>query len=310
MKVIYMGTADFAREPLEKIAQKHEVVAVVSQPDKPNSKRGLSVVFSPVKNYAVDNGITVYQPLNISSEESIDFLSSLGADIIIVCAYGQVVKKNVLELTKYGCYNIHASILPKYRGAAPIHRAIIDGNKKSGVSIMKMAEGLDTGDVLLIKETEIGENMNIGELHDTLKSIGAEAILEAMEQIENQTAVYTKQDEESSTYAQKIYKEECFIDFNFDAQIVHNKIRGLNPFPTAKTRFGGKMIKLYDCYKTTIAHNKKSGTILDVNKDGIIIACKSDAVVVKRLQPEGKKQMDAVAFFRGLRGEGEVLFGE
>ena len=310
MKVIYMGTADFAREPLEKIAQKHEVVAVVSQPDKPNSKRGLSVVFSPVKQFAVDNGILVYQPLNISDEESIQFLSSLGADIIIVCAYGQVVKKNVLELTRYGCYNIHASILPKYRGAAPIHRAIIDGNMTSGVSIMRMAEGLDTGDVLLVKETEIDENTNTGELHDTLKCIGAEAILEAMEQIENQTAVYTAQDEENSTYAQKIYKEECFVDFNFDAQIVHNKIRGLNPFPTAKTKFGGKQIKLYDCYKTTDNHNKRPGTILGVNNDGIIIACKSDAVVVKRLQPEGKKQMDAVAFFRGLRCEGEVLFGE
>ncbi len=306
-----MGTPEFAVEALAAMyGAGHDIVGVVTQPDKPNSRRGNEVLFSPVKKAAIKRNLPVYQPAYVSSAESKETLASLNADIIVVCAYGQLLKPNILNLTRYGCINIHASLLPKYRGAAPMHRCIINGEIKTGISIMYMDEGLDTGDVMITSEISIAENMNVGELHDLMSAKGAELIVKAVELLETGEAPRTKQNEADSSYAEKITKAECEVDFDLPNTKVHNLIRGLNPFPGAFTHFNGKIIKLFDTEKSDECYNKSAGTLIGLKNNGIAVACKSGSLLIKSLKPEGKRLMTATEFWAGLHQKDGLFFGK
>ncbi len=234
MKVIYMGTPDFAVPALSALIEKHEVVAVVSQPDKPKG-RGKHLVPTPVKEEALKHNIPVYQPEKIKSDDAVELICGIEADIIVVAAYGQILPVSILESKKYGCINIHGSLLPKYRGAAPIQWAVIDGEKKSGVTIMYMEKGLDCGDMILKKEVPIEAEDTYGTLYDKISSVGSRAVLEAMDMLEQGTAKPEKQEDSLSTYAKKIEKEMGLIDWNKPTQDIINLIRGFNPMPGAYT---------------------------------------------------------------------------
>lgn len=304
MRVVYMGTPEVAMLPLEEIIKsKHEVVLVVTQPDKSNSRRGNKVIFSPVKQCAIDNGIEVFQPEKVSEEEAASYIKSFNPDIIVVCAYGQIVKSNILNMSKYGAINIHASLLPHLRGAAPIHRAIMQGDKISGVTIMQMDEGLDTGDMLLKEEIEITENMNVGTLHDKISLVGSKLIVEALNKIEKGEISAEKQDDDKSSYAKKILKEDCHINFENDVKTIYNQIRGLNPFPLAYVNLDEKNIKIYDSIIKNEKTTEKYGTILSYSKkDKALMVAAGDGVIgIKELKMQGKKRMDAASFYNGNR---------
>ena len=304
MRVVYMGTPEVAMLPLEEIIKsKHEVALVVTQPDKSNSRRGNKVIFSPVKQCAIDNGIEVFQPEKVSEEEAASYIKSFNPDIIVVCAYGQIVKSNILNMSKYGAINIHASLLPHLRGAAPIHRAIMQGDKVSGVTIMQMDEGLDTGDMLLKEEIEITENMNVGTLHDKISLVGSKLIVEALNKIEKGEISAEKQDDDKSSYAKKILKEDCHINFENDVKNIYNQIRGLNPFPLAYVNLDEKNIKIYDSIIKNEKTTEKYGTILSYSKkDKALMVAAGDGVIgIKELKMQGKKRMDAASFYNGNR---------
>ncbi len=240
MRIVYMGTPDFAVPALEKLAQSpdYTVAAVFTQPDKP---KGRKMVMTPpdVKVCAEKLGIPVFQPSSMRSEEAYNSLKELNPDVIVVAAYGQILPKAVLDLPKFGCVNIHGSLLPKYRGAAPIQQSVLDGEKVTGVTTMLMDVGLDTGDILLKAETEIGENETAGELFDRLAVLGGELIIETLDKLKKGEITPQKQDESLATHTSKITKELCPIDFNMSAFEVHNKVRGLNPWPVAVTEIAG-----------------------------------------------------------------------
>ncbi len=309
MRVIYMGTPNFAVAPLEAIAEAgHELVAVLTQPDKPNSRRGKDIIFSPVKQAALKRSLPVYQPVNISDDMIVATLRALCADIIIVCAYGQLLKSNVLNLTKYGCINIHASLLPKYRGAAPVHRAIMDGQSETGVTLMYMNEGLDTGDIMISEQTSIVTDDTVGTLFDRLSDLGAELIVKGMKLLSLGTAPRTPQNDAQSSYANKISKTECSIDFSLDAAVVYNKIRGLNPFPGAYAIFNRKIIKLYDTKLLSECYNMQAGTLVGTQGDGIVVVCKNGSILIETLKPEGKRLMKAAEFWAGLQDKENAKF--
>ncbi|EDS73636.1 methionyl-tRNA formyltransferase [Anaerofustis stercorihominis] len=304
MKVVYMGTPDFAVGPLKSIIESgHEVKLVVSQPDKKNSRRGNKIVYSPVKQCALDNEIEVFQPNRVSDDESYEYIKSLKPDVIVVCAYGQIVKSNILNLVKFGCINIHASLLPHLRGAAPIHRSIINGDKVTGVTTMQMNEGLDTGDMLLKEEIEIGDDMTVGELHDKMEIIGSKLIVETLNKLEKGEINPKKQDDNLSTYANKITKEDCHIDFSENVKDIYNKIRGLNPFPLSYVNLDEKNIKIYESIIKNELSNEKCGTILSYNKKdkALLVAAKDGIIGIKELKMQGKKKMDAASFYNGNR---------
>ncbi len=246
MRIVYMGTPDFAVPALEKLAQSpdYTVAAVFTQPDKP---KGRKMVMTPpdVKVCAEKLGIPVFQPSSMRSEEAYNSLKELNPDVIVVAAYGQILPKAVLDLPKFGCVNIHGSLLPKYRGAAPIQQSVLDGEKVTGVTTMLMDVGLDTGDILLKAEIEIGENETAGELFDRLAVLGGELIVETLDKLAKGEITPQKQDESLATHTSKISKELCPIDFNKSAFEVHNKVRGLNPWPVAVTEIAGKTVKVY-----------------------------------------------------------------
>ena len=308
MKIIYMGTPDFAVPALRALNEGgHEIVCVVCQPDKPNSRRGKEAIPCEVKKYATENGLNVYQPERVSSEESFKYLSSLGADIVVTCAFGQLLRKNVLEMTPYGVINIHASLLPKYRGAAPVNRIVMDGEEKSGVTIMHTDEGLDTGDIIISSEVTLG-NMTAGELSDLLSEMGGKLVLEALELLKNGTAPRIAQEGETN-YAEKISKDELFIDFSGDAASVANKIRGLDPFPTAYGVFSdGRKIKLYGAKYISESHSEEYGKILGVRDGYMQIIAKGGIVGISSLKPEGKKLMDVKAFWAGVQNKDSAAF--
>lgn len=304
MRVVYMGTPEVAVKPLEKLIEsKHEVLLTVTQPDKKNSRRGNKVIFSPVKQCAIDNDIKVFQPKRVSDEESYEYIKSFNPDVIVVCAYGQIVKKNILTLAKYGAINIHASLLPHLRGAAPLHRAIIQGDKVTGVTIMQMDEGLDTGDMLLKGEIEIDDKMNVGILHDKVAILGSELIVEALDKIEKGEINPEKQDDSKSSYANKILKEDCHINFDNNVEDIYNMIRGLNPFPISYVNLDEKNIKIYESIIKKEEINEKCGTILSYSKKdkAILVAAKDGIVGIKELKMQGKKKMDAASFYNGNR---------
>lgn len=299
MKIIYMGTPDFSVAPLEAILQAgHEVTAVVTQPDKQKG-RGKEVQMTPVKECALKHGIPVLQPVKIKEPEAVAELKKYPADIFVVAAFGQLLTEEILNMPKFGCINIHASLLPAYRGAAPIQRVIINGEEKTGVTIQQMAKGLDTGDMLLKKEISIDPKETGGSLHDKLSVAGAELIVEALSKIEKGEVVPEKQDDALSCYAKKLDKAMGLIDFDQSAVSIERLIRGLNPWPSAYTLYKGKTLKIWEADVVPLEKKEEPGTVVFVAKDFFDIATKEGALRVKSLQLEGKKKVAVKDFLLG-----------
>ena len=310
MKILFMGTPDFALFSLKALVEsgKHDICGVITQPDKPKG-RGYELLPPPVKAYALKNGLDVYQPQTLKGDEFASLLDTLSPDLIAVAAYGKILPKNVIDYPKYGCINVHGSLLPEYRGAAPMQRAIIDGKKMTGVTIMYMAEGLDTGDMLLKREFEIKEDHNFEDIHDGLGELGANALLELIDMLERGEATRTPQDDAISTYAQKITKQDCCIDFTLCAQRVHDLIRGLSPIPLSFTHTpNGKLLKVIsaEIVDREKAHSQ-AGEVLSI-ENGIEVACSVGSVRLLRVVPEGKSRMNASDFVRGRNiAVGDIL---
>ena len=299
MKIIYMGTPDFSVAPLEAIIRAgHEVTAVVTQPDKQKG-RGKEVQMTPVKECALSHGIPVLQPVKIKEPEAVAELKKYPADIFVVAAFGQLLTEEILNMPKFGCINIHASLLPAYRGAAPIQRVIINGEEKTGVTIQQMAKGLDTGDMLLKKEISIDPKETGGSLHDKLSAAGAELIVEALSKIEKGEVVPEKQDDALSCYAKKLDKAMGLIDFDQNAVSIERLIRGLNPWPSAYTLYKGKTLKFWEADVVPLEKKEEPGTVVFVAKDFFDIATKEGALRVKSLQLEGKKKVAVKDFLLG-----------
>lgn len=298
MDIVFMGTPEFAVPCLERlISDGHNVKGVFTQPDKPKG-RGHKMQFPPVKECAVDAGIPVYQPLKMKDGEAISILENLNPELIIVVAYGKILPKEILDFPKYGCINMHASILPRYRGAAPIQWSVLNGEKISGVTAMQMDVGLDTGDMLLTKTVEIDENETAGELHDKLSVLGADVMSETIDLLLKGELKPEKQNDSDSNYAPMLSKDLCPIDWNESAQKVHNKVRGLSPWPVATAELGEKTIKIH---KTAVSGrcNATPGEVV-VSDKKLVVACgESTSVEIIVLQTEGKKAMNASDFLRG-----------
>lgn len=311
MKIIFMGTPDFAVPCLEKlINSEDEVVAVFSQPDKPVGRKQI-LTAPPVKQCAEKYNIPVFQPEKIKQSNAVEIIKELEADLIVVAAYGKLLSKEILDSTKYGCINVHASLLPEYRGAAPIQWAVIDGKKKTGVTIQQMNEGLDTGDIILTKETEIDINETTPHLFDRLSYIGADVLLDAIDMIKNDSVKLTKQNDELATYAPKITKELSPIDWSLSAFEIHNKVRGLQGSCTAYTTLFGKQLKIH---KTVLLGKNsdciKGGTVVDNNK-AIVVSCgDGELLEILEVQPQGKKRMDVKSFLLGNKIEMNTVLGE
>ncbi len=307
MNIVFMGTPDFAVPCLQRIIDDgHNVCGVFTQPDKPKG-RGHRMTPPPVKELALKYDIPVYQPLKLRQGDSYDILKEINPDVIIVVAYGQILPANILELPEYGCVNIHASLLPRYRGAAPIQWCVINGEKKSGVTSMKMDVGLDTGDMLIQKEIDIGENENAEEFHDRLSALGADVLSQTLAELEKGSIVPKKQDDSFSNYAPMLSKDICPVDWNQPAQTVHNKVRGLYSWPCATADFNGKIIKIH---KTVLAGkvNGKPGEIVE-NGKRLVVACgDGQGVEITVLQAQGKKAMTAADYLRGNPMEKGKLF--
>ena len=304
-----MGTPDFAVPCLDALLTAgHKVVGVFTQPDKPLGRKQI-VLPPPVKAMASGFDIPVYQPERLKDFNADEIIKKLGADIIVVVAYGKILPKAVLEATPFGCINVHASLLPKYRGAAPIQWAVLNGEKETGVSIMQMDEGLDTGDVLLVKKTEIGENETSGELFERLSKIGAEALIEALEQIEDGTVKRTPQPKGNFGYAKMITKELCPIDWNDTAQNIHNKVRGLQDWPCALTKLNGKNLKIH---QTKLCEHEagKPGEVVESDFRLIVSCGDGKCIEILQLQPESKKAMFTKAYLVGNRIEKGTVLGE
>ncbi len=304
MRVVFMGTPDFSVPALERIATEHEVVAVVTQKDKPKG-RGMSVGYTPVKESALKLNIPIYQPDKVKEESFVEELRKLNPDVIVVIAFGQILSNEILTLPKYGCINVHASLLPKYRGAAPIQWAVIDGEEKSGVCTMKMDEGLDTGDIIDVDEITLDPKETGGSLFDKLAKLGGELILKTLQNLEFGKATFIKQDDSKSTYAKKMTKELGHIDFTKDAESIERLIRGLNPWPSAFTYLDGKVMKIWDA--DVVDACGVPGTVISEEKDSFVIATGSKALKVNELQLEGKKRMKASDFLNGRSIEGSKL---
>ena len=310
MKIVFMGTPDFAVGSLQALCEsgKHEILAVVTQPDRPKG-RGNKLLQTPVKEYALAQGLTVYQPQKVKTPEFVELLHELQPELIVVAAFGQFLSKEILELPKYGCINVHASLLPKYRGAAPIQYAIIKGEKESGVTIMQMDIGMDTGAMLDKVVVPIAENTTMGELHDALREQGAALLLEVIDKIAAGTAVAEPQDNEQATYATLLDRSMEHIDWSKTAQEVHNLIRGFNPAPSTFTKLpNGKSLKIWGSKMTDKSSAAAAGTVIETGKHSFFVACGEGVLEIIEVQPESKKRMPAQVFLNG-RGvqEGDLL---
>lgn len=297
MKIVFMGTPEFAEASLQKLLETdHQIIGVFTQPDKPKG-RGYKLVAPPVKELALAHNIPVFQPQKMRDGTALEILQELQPDLIAVVAYGKILPKEILELPRYGCINVHGSLLPKYRGAGPIQWSVINGESVTGVTTMYMGEGLDTGDMILKKETPIGENETYGELHDRLKEIGAQALVETIELIEQGKAPREVQDDSLSSYAPMLDKQIARLDFTKDAQTLHNLIRGLSPWPVAHTTVDGKLLKVH---RAVLASGKgQPGEVIDSKK--FIVACKEGALELLEVQLEGGKRMKGEDFLRGRK---------
>ncbi|MBU9728997.1 methionyl-tRNA formyltransferase [Diplocloster modestus] len=299
MRVVFMGTPDFAVGTLEKLSEAgYEVVGVVTQPDKPKG-RSKQLSASPVKQKALELGIPVYQPVRVRNAECIEEIRKFQADVFVVAAFGQILPKELLEMPKFGCVNVHASLLPDYRGAAPIQWAIIDGQSKTGVTIMRMDEGLDTGDMILKREVPIDKKETGGSLFDKLSVVGAGLCVEALRQLEAGTAVFEKQDESHTSYAKMMKKELGNIDWNKDAASIERLIRALNPWPSAYTNLDQAVLKIWDAEVLDETGDGKPGEIIRIEKDAVCVQTGNGVLSIKEVQLAGKKRMATDAFLRG-----------
>ena len=310
MRIVFMGTPDFAVGSLQALCEsgKHEILAVVTQPDRPKG-RGNKLLQTPVKEYALAQGLTVYQPQKVKTPEFVELLHELQPELIVVAAFGQFLSKEILELPKYGCINVHASLLPKYRGAAPIQYAIIKGEKESGVTIMQMDIGMDTGAMLDKVVVPIAENTTMGELHDALREQGAALLLQVIDKIATGTAVAEPQDDAQATYATLLDRSMEHIDWSKTAQEVHNLIRGFNPAPSTFTKLpNGKSLKIWGSKMTDKSSAAAAGTVIETGKHSFFVACGDGVLEITEVQPESKKRMPAQVFLNG-RGvqEGDLL---
>lgn len=314
MRIIFMGTPDFAVPVLQSlINSRHEVVAVVTQPDRPKG-RGKNMQFSPVKECALAHNIPVMQPVNVSVPEVIDELRAYEPELIVVVAFGQFVTKKIREMPKYGCINVHASLLPKYRGAGPIQWAVINGEKESGVTTMYMCREIDKGDMLL-KDTVTLDPKETGDsLHDKLSMMGGPLLLKTIDQLEDGSAVRIPQCEEESTYAPKLEKTMGNIDWTMDADRIERLVRGLNSWPGTFTKIHGKTVKIWDCdvvCQETLTESQAvatPGTVIVSEKDQLIVKAGNGALSLRMLQPEGKKNMTVDAYLRGYPiAQGELF---
>ena len=314
MRIIFMGTPDFAVPVLQSlINSRHEVVAVVTQPDRPKG-RGKNMQFSPVKECALAHNIPVMQPVNVSVPEVIDELRAYEPELIVVVAFGQFVTKKIREMPKYGCINVHASLLPKYRGAGPIQWAVINGEKESGVTTMYMCREIDKGDMLL-KDTVTLDPKETGDsLHDKLSMMGGPLLLKTIDQLEDGSAVRIPQCEEESTYAPKLEKTMGNIDWKMDADRIERLVRGLNSWPGTFTKIHGKTVKIWDCdvvCQEALTESQAAatpGTVIVSEKDQLIVKAGNGALSLRMLQPEGKKNMTVDAYLRGYPiAQGELF---
>lgn len=306
MKIIFMGTPDFSVAALAALAKEHTIALVVTQPDRARG-RGKKVIPSPVKKMAAELNIPVFQPNRLRDPDAVARVLAETADVIVVVAFGQILPKEILNAPKYGCINIHASLLPKYRGAAPIHRAIQAGESESGVTIMQMDEGLDTGDMLSVETIEITETMTTGQLHDALSELGAMMIVETLNKIESETIQSVAQDDRFATYANKITKSEAEIDWRMEAHAIHNAIRAFDPFPGAWTTCGSMKVK---CFSTACAETSSQGNpgeILEVTERGLRVQTGKGSLWVREVQIPGKRRMPVSDFLRGNKLEKGVV---
>ena len=299
MKIVFMGTPDFAVGALKALREAgHEITLVVTQPDKPKG-RGKELSKSPVKLYAEEWNIPTFQPVKLRLPENVEELRKVKADVFVVAAFGQILTKEVLEMPKYGCINIHASLLPMYRGAAPIHWAIINGEKEAGVTIMQMDEGLDTGDMLLKSAVPLAEDETADSLHDKLMNLGGNLIVEALSKLEDGSLTATPQPEGPLFYAKMLSKEMGNLDFTKDAEELERLVRGLNSWPGAYTFLQEKMLKILASY---VKENESAGTpgeVISVNRDEFVIQCGKGSLAVTRVKPQAKKEMSVHDFLLG-----------
>ena len=310
MKIVFMGTPDFSVPSLKALTESHQVVAVFTQPDRPKG-RGKKLSMSPVKELALQQNIPVYQPERLKNNtEVIEMIKSYQPDIIIVVAFGQLLPKEILQLPRYGCVNLHASLLPKYRGAAPINWSIINGEKEAGNTTMLMAEGLDTGDMLLKDSIELDDKITAGELHDILSSRGAKLLIDTLEGLEANKIVPMPQNDSLSTYASMLSKEMAVIDWNKSAEEIHNFIRGLNPWPVAYSYYENQMLKIYESEVTSQKSSEKPGTIIEVSKSGIKVSCGMGVILIKKIQLPNSKPMYVKDYINGNDLKVKSLLGK
>ena len=297
MKIIFAGTPQFAASALAALLSKHQIVAVLTQPDRP-SGRGMHLTASPVKQLALQQGLPVLQPTTLKTEEAQQAIAQLDADVMVVAAYGLILPKTVLQMPAHGCLNIHASLLPRWRGAAPIQRAILAGDAETGITIMQMDEGLDTGDMLLKKSCAIEAGDTAQSLHDKLAELAAQCIVEALGELERGNLRPEPQNAQLATYAAKLTKSEAQLDWNLDAENLERAVRGYFPFPTANTLFGETPIKIT---RASVGTGKAApGTVIGANKDHILVACGDGALALEVLQKPGGKPMPAAQFLSGF----------
>lgn len=309
MKVVFMGTPEFAVPTLQALIDHHQVAAVVTQPDRQRG-RGKKVQFSPVKEKAAEYKIPVLQPEKARDEEFIQELEIIAPDVIVVVAYGQILPERILNLPKYGCINVHGSLLPKYRGAAPIQWAVLNGEEKTGITTMYMEKGLDTGDMIDKAEVVLDPKETAGSLHDKLMNLGADLLLETLDKLEKGTIVRTKQDDSQSCYAKMLSKEMGRMDFSRSAKELEQWIRGMNPWPSAYTTMNGKTLKIWDADVVSYEGSEEPGTVVKVTKDTIIVAAGEGALALKEIQLAGKKRMPVQAFLLGSSVETGIRLGD
>lgn len=308
LKIAFMGTPDFAIPTLKALCENYTVVCVVTKVDKPKG-RGNKMTAPPVKEFALERNIPVLQPENVKTDEFAQQLASYGADLIVTCAYGKILSRQVLDIPPMGTINVHASLLPKYRGAAPLWHCVINGEKEVGVTTMMTDIGMDTGDMLLTVKMPLGEDTTMGEVHDMLSEAGGKLITDTIEGLLAGTVKRVPQNHEEATYAAMVSKEDGVIDWNLSAGKIHNLVRGMNPFPAASTTKDGEVMKIYvtKAFEDESTGNKKPGTVLHTG-DGIKVATGKGVIVIKELQGQGGKRMDAKAYLNGHpMAEGTVL---
>ena len=299
MKTIFMGTPEFALPSLKLVAEKTDLKAIFTKEDKPNS-RGNKIVINPIKQYGLENNIEIIQPKKLRDEEIINKIKEINPDLIVVVAYGKIIPKSIIDIPKYGIINVHSSLLPKYRGASPIHSAILNGDRETGVSIMYIEEELDSGAVILQEKCEISDEDTLGSLHDRLKIIGADALGKVLDLIETGKVSAVPQEHDKATFVKPISKEEEKIDWTETKEEIHNKVRGLNPFPGAYTSFNGEIIKIYEVEKTDSEYDGEFGEIVELRKkSGPVIKAGKGSLILKNVKVQGKKNQSGIDLLNG-----------